>query len=150
MRVGVISDTHGVLPAVVHEVFAGVDRIIHAGDVGTPAVLDELGVIAPVTAVHGNTDAGELAFRLPSRRSVAVSGTRFLIGHVRLDLLREGVAEDVDVVVFGHTHVPLVERHAGVLYLNPGSPTRSRGGHGHTVALVETAGDGVSARIVRL
>ncbi|MDZ4655693.1 MAG: metallophosphoesterase family protein [Coriobacteriia bacterium] len=150
MRVGVISDTHGTLSAVVHDVFAGVDHIIHAGDVGSAAVLAELETIAPVTAVHGNTDSTEIAFTLPARVSVTVAGTRFLAGHIRAELTRPGVPDDVDVVVFGHTHVPLTERRAGVLYVNPGSASRSRGGHGRTVAVVEDTVGGLEARIVGL
>ena len=150
MRIGVISDTHGFLPAAVHDVFADVDHIIHAGDVGSSAVLVELATIAPVTAVHGNTDSAELAFSLPGRVSVAVGGVRFLVGHVRAEVVRPGVPDDVDVVVFGHTHVPLAERRDGRLYLNPGSTSRARGGHGHTVAVVEDAAGGPTAAIIAI
>ncbi|MDO9557944.1 MAG: metallophosphoesterase family protein [Coriobacteriia bacterium] len=150
MRVGVISDTHGSLPAAVHDVFAGVDRIIHAGDIGSTAVIAELETIAPVTAVHGNTDFAEIAFTLPGRISVAIGSTRFLVGHVLAELVRSGIPDDVDVIVFGHTHVSLVERRSSVLYVNPGSASRSRGGHGHTVAVVEDAVGGLEARIVGL
>lgn len=150
MRVGVISDTHGSLPASVHDAFDGVDRILHAGDIGSSAVITELETIAPVIAVHGNTDPAELAFTLPPRISVAVSGIRFLIGHILRDLVRSGVPADVDVVVFGHTHVPMAERRDGVLLLNPGSAARSRGGHGHTVAVLEDTADGVEAHFIEL
>lgn len=150
MRVGIISDTHGVLPEVVHDVFAGVDRILHAGDVGSQAVLAELETIAPVTAVHGNTDPSELAFTLPARTSVRVGDTRFLVGHILQDLVRDGVPADVDVVVFGHTHVPLAERRDGTLYVNPGSASRSRSHHGHTVAVVEDAADGLEVHFTEL
>ncbi len=150
MRVGVISDTHGMLPASVHEVFAGVDRILHAGDVGSAAILAELEMIAPVTAVCGNTDPPGLAFALPARISVAVGGVRFLVGHILGELVHPAVPADVDVVVFGHTHIPTAEARNGVWYLNPGSASRSRGGHGHTVAIVEGTAGGLEVRFVTL
>jgi len=150
VRIGIISDTHGALPDGVHEAFAGVERILHAGDVGSQTVLAELETIAPVTAVHGNTDPAGLAFTLPARTSVRVGRTRFLIGHILVDLLRSGIPDDVDVVVFGHTHVPLTEERDGVLYLNPGSASHGRSLHEQTVAVVEDAADGVEVRFIEL
>ncbi len=150
MRVGVISDTHGSLPAAVHDVFAGVDRILHAGDIGNEDVITELETIAPVTAVSGNTDPAQIGFTHPERASVAIGGVRFLVGHIYAELVRPGIPADVDVVVFGHTHVPRVEHNHGLLLLNPGSASRSRSGHGHTVAVVERAADGLEARIIEL
>src|SRR5574340_261424 len=121
MLVGVISDTHGTLPAAVHDAFAGVSMILHAGDVGSQSVIDELETIAPVVAVHGNMDRGDLSWRLPERAVTRIDGLRFLVGHIAEHLTREGVPEGVDVVVTGHTHRASVRYAGGVLRVNPGS-----------------------------
>jgi putative phosphoesterase len=149
MLIGVISDTHGCVPAAVRDVFAGVERIIHAGDVGTSLVLDELGTIAPVTAVCGNVDPECLDMTLDPLANVAFAGTRVLVVHRSADVPRP-LPVGVGVVVFGHTHVALVEHRSGVLWLNPGSPARARSGSGHSVALLEIEGGAAQARIVRL
>lgn len=122
MRVGVISDTHGVVLPAVHTAFEGVSHILHAGDIGGQIVLDELELIAPVAAVLGNTDTGPLSFSLPTRRSITVGGVHFLIGHVLPDLVRGGVPDDVDVIVYGHTHVAAAREIDGVWYVNPVLP----------------------------
>jgi putative phosphoesterase len=149
MRLGVISDTHGVLPAEVLDVFAGVDRIVHAGDFGSESVLDELGTIAPVIAVRGNTDSCTRAGCLQSLVNFDAGGVRVLVVHRPSDVPRP-LPPGVGVVITGHTHVPLVEERDGVLWLNPGSASRGRSGHGHTVALLETAPGRPEARIVAL
>jgi predicted phosphodiesterase len=123
--IGVISDTHGSLDPRVHDAFRGVDRILHAGDVGTAAVLHELGVIAPV----------------------AIEGTRILIVHDRKTLARGHVAANIDFVISGHTHVPMVVQSLGVTFVNPGSVSHPRAGHGPSVALIEIAGDRRTAHI---
>lgn len=117
MLIGVLSDTHGKLPAEVVEVFAGVERIIHAGDVGPGYVLEELETIAPVIAVRGNVD--DPASSLPAVANVALGGTRVLVVHRPADVPRP-LPEGIGVVVFGHTHVPLAEDCDGVLWLQPG------------------------------
>lgn len=151
MRVGVISDTHGVVPASVDEVFAGVDRIIHAGDIGRDSVLVKLEAIAPVVAVHGNMDSGDLEWRYPDRANVRLEGHRVLVVHIIERLLAAGVPEGVDVVITGHTHCARVERIDGVLYVNPGSAgTHGRDGRGATVALLDLGGEEPTATIVEL
>ncbi|HEY3318022.1 MAG TPA: metallophosphoesterase family protein [Coriobacteriia bacterium] len=147
MRLGVISDTHGVLPDEVLDVFAGVERVIHAGDAGPGQVLELLETIAPVVAVRGNMD--DPASNLPAIANVALGGMRILVVHRPADVPRQ-LPSGVRVVVTGHTHVPRVRETNGVLWLNPGSPSRARSGHGHTVALLETGEGGPEARIVRL
>lgn len=144
MRIGVISDTHGVLPAGVHEAFAHAERIIHAGDVGAQAVLDELETIAPVLAVEGNCDGGWQQRPLPGRLSVAHGGVRFLIGHQLPGLTRSGIPEDTGVVIYGHTHVADARLSGGVWYVNPGSAVEPRGGKPPSVAIIEISGDRVS------
>ena len=149
---GVISDTHGTLDARVADVFAGVDRILHAGDVGRQQVLWELQTIAPVTSVAGNVDRWEpSADELPGLQSMVVGGLRVALIHVRGELPRH-VADESDIVVFGHSHLPLVDRQAGVLWVNPGSATQPRRSPiGRSVALIEiTEGGTADARIVPL
>ena len=140
VRVGIVSDTHGTVPPSLVRALAGVSRILHAGDVGTPRVLDDLARIAPVAAVRGNTDSGvdpELS-RLPAFAVVDVAGVRFAVTHIRgralgLDQAR---LRGCDVYVFGHTHVPVIEKEDGMLVINPGSASRPRGGHAASVAVV--------------
>jgi putative phosphoesterase len=120
MRVGVISDTHGLLRPQVIEAFRGVDHILHAGDIGGEDVLAGLGAIAKVTAVAGNNDAWRCG---PAGRTarVVLDGLRFLLVHIRDDAAAELRREPADVVVFGHSHKPLEERREGVWWFNPGS-----------------------------
>lgn len=147
MRVGVISDTHGWLPPAVHDAFAGASAILHAGDVGSLAVLDELETIAPVTAVRGNMDASDLDGALVVLANVALGGTRVLVVHRSRDVPRP-LPTGVGVVVTGHTHAATVERNAdGVLRLNPGSASRS---DRRSVAVLEISEGEASAEIVVL
>ena len=148
---GVISDTHGELTAAAAEALtaAGVQLIIHAGDIGGAHVLLELEAIAPVVAVRGNTDHGAWAEELPDTARVDVGGVRIGVAHGAAPRVGLGGA---DVVIGGHTHIPSVVRHRGVLYVNPGSATHPRTQDGvATIALVDVAGPGdVRARIVSL
>ena len=121
MLIGVISDTHGLLRPEALDALCGSERIVHAGDVGTPEILDQLGAIAPVTAVRGNIDKGAWARRLPETDAVEVGGVSIYVLHDlgQLDLKPEAVG--FRVVVYGHSHVPKREIRNGVLYFNPGS-----------------------------
>jgi putative phosphoesterase len=120
MRVGVISDTHGLLRPEVLEAFAGVDHILHAGDVGSEEVLDRLRAVAPVTACAGNVDGFRCGDARRSAR-VLLSGTRFLVMHIRAEAEEELRHAPADVVVFGHSHQPLDEKSGEVWWFNPGS-----------------------------
>lgn len=147
MLVGLISDTHGVLPAGVARAFSGCQRILHAGDVGSIEVLRELESIAPTDAVAGNVDAA-LAGVLDQLLRVTLAGSSVIVAHRLEEALRAHRASPADVLVVGHTHVPMVERREGVLVVNPGSVSRPRSAAGATVGVLEIAADGVSARIV--
>lgn len=136
-RIGVLSDTHvptraRALPPVLFEAFANVTMILHAGDLTTRRVLEELEALAPVYAVHGNVDPPEVARSLPRRRIVEVEGVRIGLIHgdgpdrAKTPERALKAFTDVDCVVFGHTHSPLCERRGGVLLFNPGSPTDRR------------------------
>jgi putative phosphoesterase len=153
VKLGIISDTHGTVPAAVHDALAGVNHILHAGDVGPVDTITELEAIAPVTAVRGNTD---FAIDLPETRLVEFGGNKFLIHHivdfpVPSQTVRALLAEEQpQIVIFGHTHMPCNERLDGVLYLNPGSPATPRGGAPASVAIVEFENDTPRARHITL
>lgn len=149
MLIGVISDTHGVLPEAVHAAFEGVEHIIHAGDIGAEPILDELGAIAPVTAVSGNCDLGVLGWRLPAVARLDVDGCRIAVAHKRA--LVERSLEGADVAVYGHTHSAHAESVAGVLFLNPGTAGGDmRSGRRHTVAVLDCAAHPPKARFVEI
>jgi len=155
-RIGVISDNHGYFDPVVLEVFAGVTHIIHAGDIMDPEILTTLETVAPVTAVSGNLDAGELAEHLPREASGEIAGIRFLVGHKPKRLLNrlstgkiEG--ERPDLVIWGHTHVPSAAWVDGALYLNPGTASApDEEDDGPTVAIVEVEPAGLSVKFIPL
>lgn len=119
--IGVISDTHGLLRPEAVEALRGSAHILHAGDIGGPEILKELGKIAPVIAVRGNVDAGPWARKIPLNEVIEVEGASIYMLHIleKLDLKPE--AAGFKVVVYGHNHVPKYEMKNGVLYFNPGS-----------------------------
>ncbi len=121
MRIGVISDTHGLLRPEAMAALRGSDRILHAGDVGDPEILDHLRELAPVTAVRGNVDRGPWAAVLCETELVEVAGVSIYLLHdlAQLDLKPE--AAGFRVVIYGHSHQPKIEERNGVLYFNPGS-----------------------------
>ena len=121
LSVGVISDTHGLVRTEALDAFRGADVIVHAGDVGGPHVLRELGELAPVLAVRGNVDVEPWARALPERRRLELGGAHVLLLHDRAMVGDSPGANGVAVVVFGHSHEPLAERQGGVLWFNPGS-----------------------------
>ena len=149
-RVGVISDTHGLLRPEALAVLRGCDAILHAGDIGKPEVLAELGAVAPLTAVRGNNDHGPWAAAVPETALVRFDGVAVYVLHDRAELRRTPAPSGTRVVVAGHSHQPLVEERDGVLHLNPGSagPRRFR----LPIAVAELAIDGadVRARVVEL
>ena len=120
--IGLISDTHGLLRPQAIAALAGVDLIIHAGDIGKPAVLAELKKIAPVAAIKGNNDTGDWAERLPEYRSVKVGQHRLYVIHNVHELEFDPAARKFRVVISGHSHKPIVAEKDGVLFVNPGSP----------------------------
>jgi hypothetical protein len=147
--VGLISDTHGLVRPEALAALAGVSRIVHAGDVGAPQVLEALARIAPVTAVRGNNDRDAWAARLPATAEIVVGGRRLLVVHERTHPAAEAPHE-VDVVVTGHSHRPAVERRDGVLFVNPGSAGPRRFALPITVARLVVTRDGIDAAIVSL
>lgn len=142
VRVGLISDTHSTLHQAACDVLIAekVDAILHAGDIGKPAILYELGAIAPVTAVLGNNDYDMPGFDLQYQARVTVGGVRFLVVHDFLHL--DEIPEDVDVVVCGHTHRPRNEWHGSKLVVNPGSASQRRSMTHRSLAILDIPDDG--------
>jgi len=141
-RLGLISDTHGLLRSCVRPLFEGATRILHAGDVGGMHVLDELACIAPVITVRGNTDRGEWRVGLPEIAYVEWSGLGLVLVHRLSDwedgalLEHPGTGRRTDVVVFGHSHKAEITWRGGCLYVNPGSAGPKRYGLVSTAALL--------------
>jgi uncharacterized protein len=155
MKLGLISDTHDYLDPRVAKIFAGVDHILHAGDVGQAMLLVELEQIAPVTAVLGNTDDGlGLPLRLTER--ITLAGKNFVVHHiVTPGTSPHGVPAPSqegapDVVMFGHTHKPFAQQFGRTLFFNPGYAGRQRFDLERSVALMEISPEGISHRWVKL
>jgi putative phosphoesterase len=146
VRIGVVSDTHGYVDARLLALFAGVDAIIHGGDIGGRDVLNALAAIAPLYAVEGNNDV-TLGLGLPQRLDLELGGCRI---HVVHQVIEAAPVAGTNVVVFGHSHQPLAEHRDGVLYLNAGAAGR-RGFHRvQTAALLEVGRGRSEARLVEL
>ena len=149
IRIGLISDTHGLLRPEAVDVLRGSDFIVHAGDIGED-VLDELSTIAPVTAVRGNNDRAPWAERLGETEWLRFGEITLHVLHDLSDLVIDAGAAGVDVVVTGHSHRPKIERRGGVLYVNPGSAGPVRFTLPVSVALMQIVGRDVNVRIVEL
>jgi hypothetical protein len=150
MRIGVISDTHGRLRPEALDGLQGADHILHAGDVGSPDILNALRLIAPVTAIRGNIDEGGPCQHLPLTELVELGGRHIYMLHDvhKLDLNPEAV--NISAVIAGHSHKPLVEWRRGVLFLNPGSAGPRRFQLPVTFAWLHIETAGLSAQIVPL
>ncbi len=148
--IGVISDTHGLLRPNVADALCGVERIIHAGDVGDPAILDELEAIAPVVAVRGNVDRGAWANTLPMTEVVDVGGILLYVLHDLHALDLTPSAAGFAAVISGHSHQPVIETRNGVLYLNPGSAGPRRFTLPVTLAKLTVGAGGLRAELIHL
>ena len=152
MRIGLISDTHGLMRAEALAALAGVDRILHAGDVGRLSVLRELQGIAPVQAVYGNVD--DPMFALPQHLDMVIDGVKVHVSHGH-ELGSPApqtlaAAYDADVIVYGHTHKPLVEIVARTLVVNPGAAGPRRFNLAPSVAVLTIINSVPSAEIVAI
>jgi hypothetical protein len=149
-RVGVISDTHGLLRDGVREALQGVDLIIHAGDIGNEEVLAGLEKIAPVVAVRGNMDRAEWALKIPETEVVAIDETQVYVVHDAANVDVEPGAAGFGAVISGHTHRPAVVRRRGVLFINPGSAGPRRFNLPVTVAILRVHGKSLEADVVEV
>jgi hypothetical protein len=154
MKIGVISDTHNYFDPRIPTLFAGVDHILHGGDIGRPAILLALEQIAPVTAVAGNTD--DPGFQYPQTAVVELAGRKFLVQHIvnphaLADPIQARIArEQPAVVVFGHTHKPFSESIGGTRFFNPGYAGKTRFGLGRSVAILHCGEKGIRAEYLPL
>lgn len=142
-RIGIISDTHGLLRPEAERRLAGVDHIVHGGDIGGPDIVAALRRIAPVTAIRGNVDTADWARAYAETERVHLAGRSIFVVHDRKTLRIDPVALGIDVVICGHSHVPKVETIEGVLYLNPGSAGRRRFRLPITLATLDITPDGM-------
>ena len=157
MRLGIISDTHGLLRPDVFEIFSQVDHILHAGDIGAPGLLTELEALAPVTAVYGNTDDWELRHRLPQVARVQLDGFEIVVTHgdqfgSPTPEVLQAAFPDAEIIVFGHTHRPILTLvDVVVTVMNPGSAGKRRFDLQPSVGIMELEpGIPPRARIVTL
>lgn len=149
-KVGVLSDTHGLLREAVVSRLRGCDLIVHAGDIGGPSILAELRAIAKVVAVRGNVDTGPWANELSLEEYVDVEGHRICIVHDLSTLSLDPVSAGVDAVIYGHSHKPAVEHKSGILYLNPGSAGPQRFRLPVSMAILSVEDEAISPEIIEL
>jgi uncharacterized protein len=149
-RIGIISDTHGLLRAEAVAFLRGSDYIVHAGDIGDAGVLGELSAVAPVTAVRGNNDNGAWAETIAETEVLKVGAVSIYVLHDLAQLDLDPAAIGYQVVVSGHSHKPFMERRHGVLYLNPGSAGPRRFKLPISVAELKVTGSAVEGRLVEL
>lgn len=149
-QIGIIADTHSLLRPEAVAALAGVDIILHAGDIGKPEILKELETIAPVIAVRGNNDQGTWAEAIAEQETIAIENIKIYMLHILKELRFEPAAADIRVVVSGHSHRPSVEERSGVLYINPGSAGPKRFKLPISVARLQIADKAVHAEIVKL
>jgi uncharacterized protein len=147
---GVISDTHGLVRPEAVKALEGVDMIIHAGDIGTPEVLEALHAIAPIVAVRGNNDKGNWAFSVPETEVVEVGDITLYVLHDIKTLDLDPMAAGFTAVISGHSHRPTIVRRQNVLFLNPGSAGPRRFKLPVSVARLVIRGDAIDARLVEL
>ena len=150
IRIGLISDTHGLLRPEALAALRGSDRIVHAGDIVDPDDLDTLAQIAPVTAVRGNNDKGAWAAALAESEWLDLGGVKLFVIHDLKDLDIDPAGADVQVIVSGHSHKPVVQRRDGVLYVNPGSAGPRRFKLPVSVGRLDIMGREVRAEVIEL
>jgi uncharacterized protein len=150
VKIGVISDTHGLLRPEAVAALAGSRHIVHGGDVGGEEILRELERIAPVTGVRGNTDTDAWARRLPATNVLEAGGARIYVVHDIMHLDLDPAAAGMAVVVYGHSHEPAIEQRNGVLFLNPGAAGPRRFSLPVTVARLTIDAGRAQAEIVEI
>lgn len=150
MLIGVISDTHGLLRPESVTALRGVDHILHAGDVGDPAILDSLRAIAPLTAIRGNIDNTGLCANLPATEFIELGGRNIYMLHDLSALDLNPRAAGVSVIISGHSHRPKIERREEIWYFNPGSAGPRRFSSPVSLGLLEITHGEITPRLVDL
>lgn len=149
-KIGIISDTHGLLREEARQALAGSDLIIHAGDVGNSNIIRDLSDIAKVVAVRGNTDSDEWARALPKTQYIDFDGLNIYVIHDIQQMDIDLVAAGVDIVIFGHSHKPLEKREKGIMYLNPGSAGPKRFNLPISLAILGKNGTQINTELIKL
>ncbi len=149
-KIGIISDTHGLVRPRVIKLFKNVDFIVHAGDIGRPDVLKDLQTIAKVYSVRGNIDAGKWANRLPETEVIQVGQIYLCILHDLNELDIDPVTAEFSVVISGHSHIPKIEERNGVLFINPGSAGPRRLNYPISIAFLYINGLSIDTEVVKL
>lgn len=149
-RIGVISDTHRLVRPEATDALKGVEHIIHAGDIGSTSVLEELRKIAPLTAIRGNVDTGDWARGLPSTAVAELGGILIYVIHNIKELDLDPQAAEFSAVIYGHSHSPAQEIRNGVLYFNPGSAGPRRFHLPISVGCLTISGRKISGEIIML
>ena len=150
MHIGIISDTHGTLTRRALDALSGVDHILHAGDIGSPEVLQALRKVAPTDAVRGNTDGGDWSEDLPATDMLQVGNATFYLLHDLQALDLDPPAAGVQVVIHGHTHQAEHRTRNGVIYFNPGSASFRRHGGALSIGRIELSNGRIEPRIIVL
>jgi uncharacterized protein len=150
LRVGLISDTHGLLRPEARAFLAGCDYIVHGGDIGDPKILDDLASMAPLIAVRGNNDQDAWGARLAETELIRIGNIFVYVIHNLDELDIDPAAIDVRVVVSGHSHKPKIVQRGGVVYVNPGSCGPRRFNLPISIGELTVSGSDVAARTVEL
>ncbi|MFK7700535.1 metallophosphoesterase family protein [Pseudomonas caspiana] len=150
MKIGLISDTHGLLRPQALEALEGCEQLIHAGDIGKASILDALQAIAPLTVVRGNNDQDDAwASDVPYSAVLRVAGIGIYVTHIPADVPHP-LPDDIQIAVVGHSHKPLIEHRAGVLFINPGSAGPRRFKLPISVAVLHIDEQGFRAELIEL
>jgi putative phosphoesterase len=150
MRIGIISDTHGLLRPEAIKHLAGSEHIVHAGDIGAPEVIEGLRKIAPTTAIRGNIDTGEWAIDYPDTKLVVLGGRTLYVMHNLKEMKLDPTASGIEVIISGHSHRPQIETKDGILYVNPGSAGPRRFKLPVALAILELSDRAILPRIVEI
>lgn len=150
IRLGVISDTHGLIRPQALDALRGCQALLHAGDIGSREVLDALQALAPVTCVRGNNDLDDWASRIPESITIEIESVRIHLLHDLKELVLDPAAQRLGVIVAGHSHRPAMQTRGGVLYFNPGSAGPRRFKLPVAVGVLEVGNGAVQGRIVEL
>ncbi|MBC3952322.1 metallophosphoesterase family protein [Pseudomonas folii] len=150
MKIGLISDTHGLLRPQALDALKGCEQLIHAGDIGKVSILEALRALAPLTVVRGNNDQDDAwASDVPYSAVLKVEGIGIYVTHIPAEVPKS-LPDDIRVVVVGHSHKPLIEQRDGVLFINPGSAGPRRFKLPISVAVLHIDEQGVRAELVEL
>lgn len=150
LRIGLISDTHGLLRPEATAFLAGCDHILHGGDIGGPQILERLAALAPLSAVRGNNDTQDWAATLPPTRLLEFGGIKLYVIHNVEELELEPAVAGVQVIVSGHSHQPSVRERGGVVYVNPGSAGPRRFKLPVSVGELEICGGVIRPKLLQL